>query len=97
LRNQKEVLEDGQIIGGWFKVDLDFFYKKNIHARITIFSFHFKIFSLYTDTLFPSWQVTDANSTKGFILTAQPVHYQFEISVLVSAPSLVQTNKITGS
>jgi hypothetical protein len=28
LQNLKGILEDGQIIGGWFKVDLDFFIKR---------------------------------------------------------------------
>jgi hypothetical protein len=41
-------------------------------------SFLFKIFSLYTNTFFPSsWKVTDASSIKGFILIAWPVQDTF--------------------
>jgi hypothetical protein len=42
-----------------------YFYKKNIHARITKLSLLFKIFCICTNTFFQlSWQVTDACSMK---------------------------------
>jgi hypothetical protein len=74
---------------------LFFFNKKIIRAEIAKLLRLLKIFFLYTN-VFPSWQVSDASSIKGFIVTVpgsghcSEVH-QSEIAVCLGAPSLVQT------
>jgi hypothetical protein len=84
------------------QVDLDFtVLQKNIHVRITKFSFHFKMISLYTNILFSTFLANhwcpehnkfhpDCIANSGHRVW---VHDQIEISVLLGAPSMVQTNE----
>jgi hypothetical protein len=51
-----------------------FSYKKHIHDRNAKLSLLFTMFYLYTNTSFTwSWQVTDARSRNGLVLTAYSV------------------------
>lgn len=75
MRNCSGFGAKSRILRRWFKVDVDItviFCKKNIHVRIVKLSLHFKIFPFCTNIFFPpsSWQVADASSLEGFILTA---------------------------
>jgi hypothetical protein len=80
--------------------DFTFFYKKNIHARNAKLSI-FKIFLSYT-IIFSSillasywcqqhkWFFPNCTASSWHCIW---VHHQFQISVLLGAPSLVKTNK----